>query len=254
MTLVLTELSPFGIAMAADTAVTTSISATGVAFAQPNAATKLQVIDPLQAGVACWGLGEIAGQASDGWLSGFIDGNADAPDLDDFANRLAWQLNDQVGENPEGTNRLGFHIAGFVDHNGRRLPSFYHVHDGPSTALEARGEHVNPHRFNANHDMPPAAFSAAAEQGRGWITRNGDYQLYAAMFQKLEEFFLSLRALGIVIPDSQDVGDRASYLVFQIRTIASLYRLSNLLPGIGGGITYLAITTEGIHSLGIRYF
>ena len=253
MTLVLTEVSALGIAMASDTAVTTINLATGLAYAQPNRARKLQVVTHLAAGVSCWGLGEISGLPTDRWLSRFIENASHVSDVHEFAHRLADQLNIQVGENPAADNRLGFHVAGFVDQNGDRLPAFYHVHDGPSTTLASRGIQVNPHKFNPNQDIPPDVSANAAAQGVSLIIRNGDYQLYAAMFQKLEEFFSALRPLGVMIPNSQDVGDRAQYLVFQIRTIASLYRLSNLIPGIGGGILHLAITREGIHSKGTHF-
>ena len=90
--------------------------------------------------------------------------------------------------------------------------------------------------------------------GRIYTTRNGDYQLYAQIFSRLKQFFRQLEEpLGIKIPNSQNLLDRAEYLVFQIRTMSEIYRLSNLVPGIGGGIHYLTINQNGIHSQGIRY-
>jgi hypothetical protein len=56
MTLIITELSQFGIAMAADSAVTYTDSNTGRSWAVPNAAKKLQSIPYLKAGVSCWGI------------------------------------------------------------------------------------------------------------------------------------------------------------------------------------------------------
>ncbi len=44
MTLILTELSRFGIAMAADSDVTHTQSQTGISYAIPNVAKKLQLI------------------------------------------------------------------------------------------------------------------------------------------------------------------------------------------------------------------
>jgi hypothetical protein len=102
--------------------------------------------------------------------------------------------------------------------------------------------------------MPPNIFAQIAATREGWITRNGDYQLYAQMFQLLESFFNQLQPIGVMIPNSQNVTDRADYLVFQIRTVSELYRLSNLIPGIGGGIHYLTIIPNGIMSEGVRYY
>ena len=254
MTLILTELSPFGIAMAADSAVTFSNTRTGLSFAQPNVAKKLQPIPYLRAGISCWGMGEISGISTDQWVSNFIDSNSSLTTLQGFAEELADQLNSHIPPNTTAENRLGFHLAAFEDYNGALIPSFYHIHDGPSTVLTQRGSSIDPKKFNANHDMPPQIFLQTANSGKGWITRNGDYQLYAEIFGLLEELFQQLLPLGIIIPNSQNLNDRAEYLVFQIRTVAEIYRLSNLIPGIGGGINYLTISQSGIYSQGVRFF
>ena len=251
MTLVLTELSSRGIAMAADSAITRTQTQTGLRHVVPNAAQKLQVIPYLSAGISCWGLGTIAGVPTDQWLSSFIDSSTSFTTLQSLADELARQLNAQVPPNASGVNRLGFHLAAFEDFKGTPTPSFYHIHDGPSTVLQQRGITVDPNQFNANHDTPPQLFQ---QRGGVWTIRNGDYQLYAKMFRLLENFFKQLRPLGIVIPDSQNLIDRAEYLVFQIRTMSEIYRLSNFVPGIGGGIHYLTINQTGIHSQGVRYF
>jgi hypothetical protein len=253
MTLVLTELSPFGIAMAADSAVTYLDPGTGGRFVKPNAAEKLQVIPWLHAGLACWGIGEINGKATDEWIAGFIRTNSGMPDLPSFANALAAALQTHVGPSPKGEPRLGFHLAGYEKYNGEQVPSFYHIHDGPSTTLQARGLTVDPHRFNANHDMPPGEFLRLTTAEGGWITRNGDYILYAQLFNILDGFFEALAQENIMIPNSQNLTDRAEYLVFQIRTVSDLYRMSNLVPGIGGAIKFLTISPAGLHRAGISY-
>ena len=254
MTLILTELSSLGIAMAADSVVTRTQMRTGLSYAVPNAAQKLQVIPYLNAGISCWGLGNIAGRDTDQWLSNFISSNTSLSTLQSFANELAKQLNAQVPPNTSGANRLGFHLAAFEDYNGTLTPSFYHIHDGPSTTLQQRGISINPNQFNANHDIPPQLFQQLASAGRTPLTRNGDYELYVRIFDSLENFFQQLQPLGIVIPCSQNLFDRADYLVFKIRTMSEIYRLSNLVPGIGGDIHYLTINQNGIHSQGDRYF
>lgn len=259
MTLVLTELSSigmssFGIAMAADSAVTNTQIQTGLSYVIPNAARKLQIIPHLNAGISCWGLGTIADIPTDQWLSNFINSGTSLATLQSFANELARQLNTQVPPNTSGVNRLGFHLAAFENYNGVPTPSFFHIHDGPSTSLEKRGIAVNPYQFNANHDMPPEIFQHNFSHDGFYTTRNGDYLLYANIFNLLKNFFRQLEPLGIKIPSSQNLLDRAEYLVFQIRTMSEIYRLSNLVPGIGGGIHYLTINPNGIHSQGVRYF
>jgi hypothetical protein len=254
MTLVLTELSPFGIAMAADSAVTFTNPQTGLSFAEPNRANKLQAIPYLNAGISCWGMGEIEDTSTDTWIDNFIVSHDAITSLKDFVDQLAETLNAKLPKNTNGVNRLGFHVAGYENYNGAATPSFFHVHDGPSTVLAQRGVTINPNQVNANHDMPPDIFRQAQAAGRAWITRNGDYILYANIFGLLEEFFGKLPPLGIMIPNSHNLNDRAEYLVFQIRTVSEIYRLSNLVPGIGGRINFLTISPDGIHSQGSQSF
>ena len=253
MTLVLTELSHLGIAMAADSAVTFTYPQTGVSFAEPNLARKLQAIPYLNAGISCWGMGEISGISTDNWIENFIDDHKTITSLKDFADQLAEALNAQLPPNETGVNRLGFHVAGYEPYNDVATPSFYHVHDGPSTTLAQRGIVVNPNQVNANHDVSPEIYKQSLIRGEIPITRNGDYILYANIFGLLEEFFQQLIPHGIRIPNSHNLDDRAEYLVFQIRTVSEIYRLSNLVPGIGGKIYFLTINPDGVYSQGIKY-
>ena len=254
MTLVLTELNSFGIAMAADSAVTFINPRSGNVYAEPNRAIKLQVIPYLNAGISCWGMGEIDGTATDIWVQRYIDSHNTLTSLSNFTEQLAQTLNNLLPPNQTGEFRLGFHVAGYENFNGVPTPSFYHVHDGISTTLEQRGITINPKQVNANHDMPPEAFQLINRKGIGWLTRNGDYKLYAEIFGLLEAFFHTIAVKhGIIIPNSQNIQERAEYLVFQIKTVSEIYRLSNLIPGIGGAVYHLAINPGGITSYGTEY-
>lgn len=95
---------------------------------------KLQPIDKLQAGVSVWGQGEIAGFDSDVWLDRFIRERHDKYDsigsfavlLQDELRKVIPPLNPE--ETPSGT--IGFHLAGFVEVDGNKIPTFYHIHNG----------------------------------------------------------------------------------------------------------------------------
>lgn len=250
MTLILTEIGLNGISMAADSAVT--FSGGGRTIARPNIAQKLQTIPNLNAGISCWGRGRISGTPTDQWLATFISTNSRRRTLKGFANELARQLNIQLTASRTGS--VGFHLAGYESYARILTPSFYHIHDGPSTTLHQRGIHVNPNRFNANHDLPPNLF-ATITRSNYFITRNGDYQLYAQLFHLLNNFFNNLyTAHSIRMPSSHNLSDRAEYLVFQIRTVSEIYRISNLIPGIGGDINYLTIDSNGINSQGVKHY
>jgi len=254
MTLILTEISNLGIAMAADSAVTQMI-------VKPNGSTtyrvltgvhKLQVIDKLNAGISVWGQGTINNTPTDIWLQDFINTQrVNYNSLSDFANLLQNELRRHiqpinVSTDPNGT--LGFHLAGFVNYSGAPTPTFYHIHNGQSTALSSRGITINPSIINANHDLPPNIAQQLLSPTTTYITRNGDFQIYAALFQYLNAFLQNLSQYhNLTIPHIRDLRENAEWLKFQIRTMSELYSFSNLhLPTIGGKIDTLLITPQGI--------
>jgi len=263
MTLVLSELSRFGIAMTADSAITflEPLPSGGSRFRVVLGAKKLQVIPKLNAGISIWGQGSIRVGADilqmDTWIENFIvEREDDYESLDDFANLLATEIRNfiqpiDVSQHPLGT--VGFHLAGFIDYQGSPIPTFYHIHNGQSQALAARGITVNPTIVNANHDLPPNIVRQMLLSGRSAIIRNGDFTIYAALFQHIDTFLRNLsRYRNLTIPHSRDLRERAEWLKFQIRTMSELYRLSNLhLPTIGGKIDVLLLTPQGIDECGL---
>lgn len=241
MTLLLTEITEFGIAMAADSAVTTTYNiGTGRGYRVLTGVKKLQPIHYLNAGISCWGLGKIDGIDTDIWLEDFIRTHSSINGLDDFAIALQNKLRQSVGIIEK--NKLGFHLAGFVESGECEFPTFYHIHNGASQYASIN-EHIDPSLFNANQDFP----AEACLPGLFKITRNGDYQLYAELFKMVENFFNSkVRPLGIEIPHPLSLDSIADYLRFQIKTVSEIYKLSNLVPGIGGPVTTLTINERGI--------
>lgn len=248
MTLIITELTSFGIAMAADTAITQVSNTTGKYSISPRSASKLQAIPYLKAGISCWGLGTISSMGTDLWIQQFISKQNHLTTLADFASELAKELNSVNISRNVGKNNLGFHLAGFEQVGGKSAASFYHVHDGPSQVVPS----ANPSNFNANHDCPPANYITLISQGGYYVTRNGDYVLYATLDHLVQNFFQNLRPVGIVFPNSTTLLDRAEYLIFWVRTMSEIYRLSNLHPGIGGRIDFMTISANGIVNSGSR--
>jgi hypothetical protein len=269
MTLILTEISNLGIAMAADSAVTQKVVTVNgaIEYKVLTGVNKLQVIDKLNAGIAVWGEGEIVvehGQkmSSDMWLRDFIQTQKpNYSSLDDFANLLQNKLRMYIApidatSKPSGS--IGFLLAGYVDYNGQPTPSFYHIHNGESSTLNTRGTPVeNPNIVNANHDFPPDIVQQflALAQGNAIVTRNGDFITYVQLFDHIGKFLQALPEYGgLTIPQSRNLKERAEWLRFQIRTMSELYRLSNLhLPTIGGKIDTLLITPKGIDDCGLTF-
>ena len=252
MTLILTELSRFGIAMAADSAVMVpSLAPSGRWIPRPlTGVRKLFPIHKLQAGVSVWGLGKIDTIDTDIWLYNFIISNEGKySTLRDFVFLLQDELRRYIPDiDPNSYGTIGFHVAGFVEWKGRKLPTLYHVHNGRSQVLEDRGQasQIDPRRVNANHDISPEECEKLFDQGMACITRNGDYEMYAALSELVEDFFSELREKGFRVPHPPSLKARAEYLRFWIKTMSEIYNLSNIIPGIGGSVTSLIISERGI--------
>jgi hypothetical protein len=250
MTLVLTELSKLGIAMAADTALLQKTPTYDTTQLEPrvyHGAMKLRPIPKIKAGVSVWGDGRVGTVDTDIWLREFIVREEQRyDDLQSFASVLREKLNNTVDPLPTNqTNaRMGFHLAGFEDTKNGKQPCFYHIHNGTSQFFND----IDPRIFNANFDRPPQAYS----EGQFYITRNGDYILYMQVFGMLEQYFNLLRSRGLRLPFPENLRMRAEYLRFQIRTVSEIYLLSNTIPWIGGQITTLTIRPEGIESYETR--
>ncbi len=267
MTLVLTEISRFGIAMAADSAVTSDISL-------PNGGTetrvlmgvkKLQVIPKIKAGISVWGEGDIKFKderyPTDSWLKYFIEHRRDDySSLKDFAVLLQDELRTcispiDVNNYQEEFGTIGFHLAGFVNWKGQMTPTFYHIHNGRSQVLESRGiRNYDPSIINANYDLPPdIARELLNYVDRPPIWRNGDYQIYAVMFGAIVDLFRNLKAnYDINMPYTISLDDRAKWLKFQIGIMTELFdefRDINhpyySLSPIGGDIATLTISSNG---------
>lgn len=249
MTLILTEISHFGIAIAADSAITegTDIkrSLSGI--------QKLQPIPKINAGISCWGEAEIGGITTDIWLDSFIkDKKREYTSIEEFALLLQNELRKNIDEiDPSNENlmwgTIGFHLAGFVKYEGEFVPTCYHIHNGRSQMLERRGEKIDPKIINANHDFTPNLIKKWLAGGVNPTLRNGEIEIYATIFDSLQEFFNELyEKTHIKIPQSNSLEDRAEWLKFQIEMIGGLYKLSNIGPSIGGEISTLTISEEGI--------
>jgi hypothetical protein len=271
MTLILTEISSWGIVMAADSALTQKvITPSGdLEYQVLTGVNKLQVINKLNAGIAVWGQGEIKLPyeiahkrkiSSDMWLKNFIQTKEpNYNTLDEFALLLQNELRKyipKIDATVDKNGTIGFLLTGYVNYKGQPTPSFYHIHNGESSTLNSRRTPVkNPNIVNANHDFPPDIVQKFFAEGEAIITRNGDFVTYAALFEHIGTFLQDLHQFGgLTIPHSRNLKERAEWLRFQIRTMSELYRLSDLhLPTIGGKIDTLLITPEGVDDCGLTF-
>lgn len=272
LTLIITELSPFGIAMAADTAETvTGVNIRGsIEDRAFFGLTKLLPIQKLQAGISYWGWATMPpdkGIWMDWWLRVFLTKKTNNYNtIEELAKLLEKELRkivpplnkNEMQLMPQGSG--GVHLAGFVDEKGKKTPCFWHIHNGMSQALPEK--RLDPSIVNANYDCPPQKFLQVAKMGAIYSTTNGDIEVYARFFRKyLTNYLRELRKeMEIVVP-LPTLGFRAEFLRAQIRFISELYAvggireegtLRQMVRGIGGEVTTLTITEDGIQSYQTR--
>ena len=237
MTLILTELSEFGVAMAADTAETVVLQGpSGAPYTRVTyGAKKLLPIPALRAGVSSWGLGAIPDKRppsgripTDIWLQDFLRLNEQAKTIDALARALASALNPLIA--PE-RGALGFHIAGVVHKANHKMVTLYTVKNGDPSRAEQL------HEFRVVREIAPATYKPGMKP---YIHSDGDIALFEELSPIAEK---KLKALGgVVVGPFQG---RADYIGSWIRFISDLYHASGLYRTIGGQVNTLFIDTNG---------
>jgi len=265
MTLVLTELSNAGIAMAADSAITTIRGR--VIEVDEHGWLKLIRVPSIKAAVSYWGMvGAVSKRMQfDQWLRRVID-SKNYSDLPSFADHLVNSLNEACKHKPlPDKHDMGIHVAGYHDwDDGVRRPYFYHVHNGhgrygvmhvPDTqgsiSVVIPKWQSDPRKLFEKHlDFPNESRTLEANLmllQYGYITRNGDFFIYSVIWEKLSEAFDYINKIpNVSIPrDSSNLGSRKGLLHTILETIIRLYRCSNQSRIVGGTVSSLAISPKG---------
>ena len=216
MTLILTELSQAGIAMAADSAISYYEPNGNIKHVDHKGWKKLLWVPRIRAGVSYWGfVGKVVSQRFDEWLEDRI-ASQNYRDLRNFADFLADELNSKCRNQPLDSNEcVGIHVAGYHSwEDNVRRPTFYHVHNGHghilyqgTVAVAARGMNGQPIQrllptnptwvwaprglFQVNDDFPnhnrSPADNLAMFSGGPYLTRNGDIGHYILIGDALQE-------------------------------------------------------------------
>jgi hypothetical protein len=255
MTLLLTDVSKLGVAMAADSAVTFGSGRVYVG------AQKLLPAYSIDAGLSVWGRGDVAGTDADEWLGRFIGSSIDpGASLWEVATLLADRLNHDFGGVIH--ERMGVHVAGFDQRDGTRGPAFYHVHNGHykvrfsgGRIVEVPGEQPPIREFRAHDDRPPRVYTDDDLH----LTSNGDFGILAYLLLKMQPILGDVTSIaGLAFPYPRTLTTRGEYLRFWIHVVKEVYRLSDARPGapiqpptvgdasIGGPISVLTISDSGI--------
>ena len=262
MTLVLTELSNAGIAMAADSAIT-KLRANRIIEVDQQGWQKLLPVPRIRAAISYWGMiGAVTHLPFHEWLQKVISTGA-YHDLYSFADHLVASLNRACRGRPLADGQdTGVHVAGYeVWPDGERRPTFIHIHNGHGHinyqyVANSVGEVIGiqpvpisePRKlFEKHYDFPSVARTTEENiqmLQNGYLTRNGDYSLYAIIGQKLQEAYTIINLIpGTSIPrDPNNLSSRKGFLHTTLEMMVQIYRCSNKSRIIGGTVSSLGIS------------
>lgn len=262
MSLVLTELSNAGIAMAADSAISMRSQDGRIIEINRQQWRKLLRVPSIMAAISYWGvIGAITPVQFDQWLQRVVD-TGRYTDLDTFADLLVEALNEACHGRPLAAGEeVGIHVAGYYPWaDGVRRPFFFHVHNGHAIMrfhceVDAlRNNYIVHPRWDADprtlfekhQDFP--AVNMSIEQNlatlqSGYITRNGDYSIYAIIAEHLYLAFEYINHIpDVSIPrDPLSLSSRKGFLHTTLEMIVRFYGCSNQGQIIGGPVSSLGI-------------
>jgi hypothetical protein len=252
MTLVLSEVSKYGVVMVGDSAIESSFAKTDILPSGKPATPvyrtgcdKVKLIPNHSIGISFWGMGKIGGTPTDVWIEDYIS-NIVKPE-DTFAH-ICEQLKERVNYDmkmSEKYGRGGFHVGTVMrPANGPSIPMVYHIHNGNG------GHEWIP--FSVQKDIPfglgltVEQYLAELERGFWRFIRNG----YVESFHYIQNaFFNAMEHLGVQsgirIPYPENIKTHESLMRLQVGVFADLIALSNQPPVIAKPITSLTIDLDG---------
>lgn len=269
MTLILTELSEAGIAMAADSAITyRDQQGRSIQKAQTNW-LKLLKVPSVNAAVSYWGsVGAVTQKRFDRWIQQLINTRS-YNTVSSLADCIASELNQACGGRPLlEKDCVGVHVAGYAPwSDGVCRPVFFHVHNGHGnfiinkTVEERNGQsyitkltpkfQAEPRKLFAKHqDFPDIKCSldkTLESLRKCYITRNGDYLKFSIISEQLSHTFACLNLIsGFSIPrHPSNLQSRLGYLLTMLDITISIYSCSTAQKTIGRPVVGLGIRPDG---------
>lgn len=200
MTLLLTEISIFGIVFTADSRI---CRRDGNKYVRERDASKIFPIPYLNAAVGYFGCAYVGRQRMEDWLREFIRAHSFMTNLEEFASSLGQTINRSLS-GQQKAEPLGFHISGYVSINGQLVPSFFFVWNFEN--LQGQGSIKILQRFRVEeHFLRRDVSGLSVDQihqalRRGTlIYRNGWLNPYTGLASRLYDFFGEASAHATII-------------------------------------------------------
>lgn len=237
MTLVISDVSSFGVVMVGDSAVTDQSNG-----AVSSGAAKVQYSPLANIGFALWGNAHVDHRRLDVWLGEFISTRISRADtVEEIGQRLATDLNSILSSTGQPWRNLvrGIHLTGF--RNG--VPVLFHVHCG--------NDNEPAHELRLYRDFPDDQHWSEAYYRRmlnfSFIhLRNGYHPLFAPLFDRAVQYAGDLRAqFNIQLPHPSIEG-RLEFYKQLVRYVAGTLKAARLSQGVNENLSAIAFTEKGL--------
>ncbi len=238
MTLIVTELSAYGIVMIEHKFPPTQGHTAGRTPRELDRLIAVQTVPHLPAGICAWGTSVLPTDRGNtpvaDWLKDFCARHLHVEPVSDYAEALAYALEDDV---PALEEPLGFHIAGYVDVEGKPLPTLYHVRNNEAVL----GAYYL-------HKFQPVQEFAPKDPGSGvFRIRSCDCERHGALFERLEKLLPDIERdpeTHLKMPHPSLEG-RMAYLGACVNFASDLYASAAPQGTQNATITMLGISPTG---------
>jgi hypothetical protein len=238
MSLVVSDVSNFGIIMVGDSAVTDRENGK---LQYLSDAAKVQYSDKANVGFAMWGRVSLPnGVRLDVWLRDFIDNQIERGDaVEAIGEKLAQQLNQLFLDTKSPWQKFGIHLAGYRE----GIPVLFHVHAG----------HLNEdaHEVRLYKDYPdqaeiePHDYAEMLSSGVVHL-RNGRHSDFGSLFAVMALHRAIIKqTTGVEIPPPTERG-RLEYYKLLIRYVAELLVVAELAPSVNTDLGCIMFHKKGL--------
>lgn len=265
MTFILTELSDFGIIMAADSS-ETRVGNGEESFQEVN---KIIYLPEFNIGISTWGNAIIENKDINAWLREKIDEFKETKNgksitnkyLEEVSKFLERKLNEAF---PKGDYVLGLHVAGYTysERHGECRPGVFHIHNHDiknvreiRRCLTPEHREADPKKFVAEKTRP------ILEKNDSIHIRNGIYQEFALFFPALQGLKETFRnTIMLAHEDMINTGDldlikiEAESIANWVRLMCNTFNEAGLFPYVGKRVMVLAIQEENHRKFTLNEF
>jgi hypothetical protein len=238
MTLVVTELSAYGIVMVEHTFPPTQGATGGMTHRELDRLVAVQTVPHLPAGISAWGSSMLPTTRGytpvADWLAEFASRHTDVEPVGAYAEALALALQEDAATLEEP---LGFHIAGYVEVDGKPLPTLYHVRNNEAVL----GSYYL-HKFQPIQEFPPKDLGPNV-----FRIRSSDCERHGVLFERLEKMLPTIERdpqTSLAMPHPSLEG-RMAFLGACVNFASDLYASAAPQGTRSAQITMLGIAPNG---------